>query len=56
MKVHQSNLARALATAIAAQAKLEKTAGYTLPSAYLGGLMETLAHIQAGGQITILPS
>lgn len=56
MNVHRSNLERALATAIAAQAKLEKEAGYTMLSAYLGGLMETLAHIQRGGQLTILPS
>ncbi len=56
MTIHQSNLARALITAIAAQAKQEKEAGYTMRSAYLAGLLDTLAHIQANGQLTILPS
>ena len=56
MNVHQSNLISALRLAIQDREKVEKAAGYTFDSGFTGGLKEVLKHVEAGGQLNILPS
>jgi len=56
VNVHQSNLLFALRIAIADQRKIEKAAGYTMDSIFVGGLEEVYEHIKQGGQIHIVPS
>ncbi len=55
MNVHQSNLVAALKVAIAAREKVEKEAGYTFDSGFVGGMKDVLKHVAAGGQICIIP-
>lgn len=56
MVVHASNLMFALRVAINDQRRAEKEHGFTNDSALVAGLEDLYKHVQAGGQITILPS
>ena len=56
MNVYASNLLFALNQAIISQQKAEKGHGFTGDSALVAGWKDMYAHIQKGGQITIVPS
>jgi hypothetical protein len=56
MNVQQSNLLFALQQAIISQARCEADHGFHMESSLLAGFKDLFAHIQQGGQITIVPS
>ena len=56
MEVQAPNLLFALRVAINDQRKHEREHGFTRDSALVGGLEDLYKHVQAGGQITIMPS